>query len=562
MFVFSRFGARETRRAGFSRLPRVERSDLIRHMRALGPEGAAAARHDRYLVLPSRGPARTCIITDEISLQAAKRKGLLIVARARPRDFSAALQAILGPAMVREATLGMAMKWPGLSAIRRFRPLQALLWGLLGALLLLGAVLVPASLGMVITIVCGLFFLMRAALQLIAVRHAPAPMNAPLLKDAQLPVYTVLVPMFRERKVIGQLLQALRRLDYPAERLDIKLLLEADDDETGAALAEWVLPPNMEILVVPPGTPRTKPRALNYGLAFARGELVTIYDAEDVPHPAQLRVAASRFASLPDDVACLQVPLAWYNAHSSFFTRMIAIEYASHFNVVLPCLAGLGLPLPLGGTSNHFRIRALHAVGGWDPHNVTEDADLGLRLARFGWRTSVLPRVGTLEEACTTWRAWRHQRARWIKGWLQTFLVHQRAPTGLWRGGGARAFYTLYVLLGMGVFATLLHPFFIAWMAISLGRATLAETWMFHGGAHAALMIFALLVFITGYASALVCAIEGIRRTRQWHLLPWVPLLPAYWLLMSMAAWLALWDFIRMPHHWRKTEHGRELLFK
>ncbi|MCF6191856.1 MAG: glycosyltransferase, partial [Candidatus Hydrothermae bacterium] len=228
----------------------------------------------------------------------------------------------------------------------------------------------------------GLFYLAMAALHVSAAASRWRASVPPLLKDNALPVYTVLVPLYREAAVLGQLLQALARLDYPAERLDIKLLVEEDDEETLAALRGFVLPRHMEVLVVPRGAPRTKPRALNHGLACARGELLTIYDAEEVPHPGQLRVAASCFAVQGADMACLQAPLGWYNATSSFFSRMLAVYYAAHFHVILPWLHKLGLPLPLGGTSNHFRVAALREAGAWDPFNVTEDADLGLRLAR------------------------------------------------------------------------------------------------------------------------------------------------------------------------------------
>ena len=562
-------GIAEKRRSGpplrlpdHVRLPLMPRRELVRHLRTLSAADAEVARRERYLILPSSGLWRACVITDAASRRAAERKGLCVMGRARPADFSSALQEVFGPALARRAAWRLATERPALSAHVRLNRFQALLLALLAPILPVVVFLHPGALGAMVNVGFGLFFLLLASLHLTAARHVPRRLNAPLLKDARLPVYTVLVPLYREGRVIKQLLRALGRLDYPLEKLDIKLLLEADDAETRAALAEWVLPDHMEILTVPPGAPRTKPRALNYGLAYARGELVCILDAEDVPHPAQLRVAASMFSAMAEDVACLQAPLGWYNAESGFFSRMIAIEYASHFHVVLPCLAALGLPLPLGGTSNHFRIAALRAVGEWDPFNVTEDADLGLRLARHGWRTSVLPRVGTLEEACTTFRDWRNQRARWIKGWLQTFLVHQRSPRDLLRRAGPGAFYTLYAMLGAGVFAALLHPFFLGWFFLSLGDVANFASHPSHGLSRIWLLAFALVVFIAGYAAAFASAVAGIRRTRQWRLLPWLALLPFYWLLISLAAWQALWDFIHVPHHWRKTEHGRELLLK
>ena len=538
-------------------LPLMERAELARQMRTLCAADAEIARRKRYLILPSRGLWRGCVITDEASRRAAEAAGLHVMGRANPADFLAALQQVFGPQLARDAALKLARERPALSAHRRFSDGQAKLLAMLVPAMAGLLAFSPATFCALVNVCFGLLFLLLASLHFTAVRHKPRSLDAPLLHNAELPVYTILVPLYREARVVAQLLRALGRLNYPPERLDIKLLVEADDGETRDALAEWVLPEHMEILVVPAGAPRTKPRALNYGLAFARGELVTIFDAEDVPHPAQLRVAASMLAQAPENLACLQAPLAWYNADSSFFTRMIAIDYASHFHVVLPCLAALGLPLPLGGTSNHFRFRALRDVGGWDPFNVTEDADLGLRLARFGWQTGVLPRVGTLEEACTTYQGWRHQRARWIKGWLQTFLVHQRHPRDLLRRGGLKAFYTLHALLGSGVFAALLHPFFLGWVIMSLSSGPVPVTWQ-----QAWLLALSLVVLIAGHGAALAAAITGIRRTRQERLLPWLALLPFYWLLISLAAWQALVDFIRMPHHWRKTSHGHELLLR
>lgn len=540
-------------------LPSMGRAELAQHLRQLPDAEAVLARRYRYLPLPHSGLLRPCVVTDAASRRAALEHGCAPIARADRRDFSVALQKAFGERLAREAETALARKSPAFSARWRLTPAQARFFigaALIGLILL---ILRPAWVLMGLGTLAGLFFLLQASLHLVAARHRPDMPQLRLLPDDALPTYTVLVPLFRERAVLEQLLRALARLDYPAEKLDMKLLVEETDKDTREALKQFVLPRHMEVLVVPEGAPQTKPRALNYGLAFARGELVTIFDAEDVPHPAQLRVAASMFAQAPDNLACLQAPLSWYNAEASFFSRMLAVEYANHFTVILPLLAALKLPLPLGGTSNHFRRKALEEAGGWDPHNVTEDADLGLRLARMGWRTGVLPRVGTLEEACTTFRAWRHQRARWIKGWLQTLLVHQRAPRQMLREVGWRGLITLYALLGAGVFAALAHPLFLGVMLTAILRhitayhtpAGFMELWS---------VCLSLTVFVMGYIGACRCTLAGLARTGQWRLLPWLALLPFYWLLISSAAWLALWDFIRRPHQWRKTAHGHFLL--
>ncbi len=155
------------------------------------------------------------------------------------------------------------------------------------------------------------------------------------------------------------------------------------------ALRKHDLPPHFEVIVVPQGSPQTKPRALNYALQFCRGSLLTIYDAEDIPEPNQLREVARKFSGAGEKLACLQAQLSFYNPNENWLTRQFTAEYATLFGLILPALAAHNLPLPLGGTSNHFRTRNLRQIGGWDPYNVTEDADLGLRLARLGYRTGV-----------------------------------------------------------------------------------------------------------------------------------------------------------------------------
>lgn len=541
-------------------LPRMDRAQLEHHLRQLPDREATIVLRHRFLPLPHCGLLRPCVVTDDASWREAVRAGCVPIAKAATRDFSAALQEVFGENLARQAETGLLRKRPELSARWRLTRQQARFLAGCCAFLVALLAIAPGWGLAIFSVLAGLFFLLQASLQFVAARHSPEIPQARLLEDNELPTYTILVPLFRESEVLQQLLQALARLDYPPEKLDIKLLVEEADTQTREALNHYVLPEHMEVLVVPKGAPQTKPRALNHGLAFARGELVTIFDAEDVPHPAQLRMAASVFAEAPEDLACLQAPLSWYNADVGFFSRMLAIEYANHFTVILPLLAALGLPLPLGGTSNHFRRMALEQAGGWDPFNVTEDADIGLRLARLGWRTGVLPRVGTLEEACTTFRDWRHQRARWIKGWLQTLLVHQRSPRQLLREVGWRGMVTLYALLGAGVFASLAHPLFLGVMAVTIMNHLIGAPMTGSGFGEFWLCAFSTVVFMVGYAGALRCTFTGLLRTGQEQLLPWTALLPFYWLLISAAAWLALWDFIRRPHHWRKTAHGRFLL--
>jgi cellulose synthase/poly-beta-1,6-N-acetylglucosamine synthase-like glycosyltransferase len=401
----------------------------------------------------------------------------------------------------------------------------------------------------------SLLFLGTIVLRLAAsLLKNPVEPAAPLprIEDAALPVYTVIVALYREKRIAARLIDALTRIDYPQAKLDIKLVLEADDRETLEALGSVSLPGNMEVMIAPKGEPRTKPRALNVALPLARGRYTVIYDAEDVPDPGQLRLAAARFAQIPPGVACLQARLTIDNTDDSWLTRFFTIEYAALFDVINPGLAEIGSPIPLGGTSNHFRTSVLKDVHGWDAWNVTEDADLGLRLARLGHGVMDLP-SSTLEEAPSTLRAWMQQRTRWMKGFVQTSISHSRKPwttlsqLGIWR------FYAAIVLSMGSVLSALAYPLLTgillsAWWSgaswsVGLHWETAAYTW-------------SMTLFAFGAASMLIPACVALHRRRLWRLLPWVPLLPLYYVLVSLAAWRALWELAVAPFRWNKTSHG------
>ncbi len=251
--------------------------------------------------------------------------------------------------------------------------------------------------------------------------------------EADLPFYTIMIPAYREASVMGKLIDNVSRFDYPMHRLEVLLLVEQDDDETLEVLRDIEPGPSFKLVVVPPGEPRTKPKALNFGLTLARGEVIAVYDVEDTPDVLQLRRAAVALARFGPEVACIQAKLSYGNASQNFITRSFTIEYTMWYSFFLPGLSSMHAPIPLGGTSNHFRRAALRALGGWDPYNVTEDCDLGIRMFREGYDVKVLDSV-TLEEANSDFVNWVKQRSRWYKGYLQTFLIHLRSP----RRGNAR----------------------------------------------------------------------------------------------------------------------------
>jgi cellulose synthase/poly-beta-1,6-N-acetylglucosamine synthase-like glycosyltransferase len=339
--------------------------------------------------------------------------------------------------------------------------------------------------------------------------------------------------------------------DYPAEKLDVKFVLEADDHDTHAALLRLNLGPPFEIIIAPPIGPRTKPKALNIALPLARGIYTVVYDAEDKPEPDQLRRAIDAFRSGGSRLACVQASLTIDNTADNWLTAMFTANYAGQFDVFLRGLAALQLPFPLGGSSNHFRTAALRKAGGWDPHNVTEDADLGIRLARLGYKTTSIP-CSTYEEAPARFVPWLKQRTRWYKGWMQTWCVHMRRPNRLLRELGVAGVIAFQICFAANVMAALIHPFFMAGLAYTL--YALPTPWANIVIENAAPIFAASL--LSGYASTIIVDFIGLRR-RGLLRHAWVlALTPLHWLLLSLAAWRGLIQLIYDPQHWEKTEHG------
>ncbi|MEO0728899.1 MAG: glycosyltransferase [Pseudomonadota bacterium] len=425
---------------------------------------------------------------------------------------------------------------------------------MVGALFLNPGMTVAVGLAFVSAIFLLVIVLRWTALWMLVARVVPARVRP--VADADLPTYAVLVPMFREGAIARDTIASLARLDYPSDRVEILLVCEADDVETLGAIVAVPLPPQFRLVLVPPSEPRTKPKALNYALATTQAELIVIYDAEDMPNPSQLRQAAAIFAQRGARLACLQARLNVYNRQENWLTRQFTIEYTALFDGLLPALRRLGLPLPLGGTSNHFRRAVLLRVGAWDPFNVTEDADLGIRLDRFGYDIDVL-RATTFEEAPAEHRAWIKQRTRWMLGWMQTVIVHTRRPgrlvreLGPWRSIGL-------LLLAVGLIATvLLHPVVYLSLLFQLGH----EAPFGSGGSTFEIAIWTLagLNFILGVGSAIGVAAAGLAGRGYWRLFLSLPLMPLYWLLTSYAGWRALLQLAmrrrKKPIMWEKTPH-------
>ncbi len=536
-------------------LPLLSRGDLEDTLRRLPPQ--AIRRVLRHGVVPVAWQPDHVhyAICGPKGVGYARRHGLPVVARIASVDFHRGVRRVWGRKILAKATHGLSVTRPKFSARKRVTLAQGAAFLILTLCLALSSAYVPAStMWVAASAALGLFFLSVIALRLCCLFSLPAARADRLEnpEDADLPTYSILVPVFRETSVLSQLLRGLSCLNYPVEKLEIKIIVEEFDTNLRRALEKFDLPPHIEIIVVPQGRPQTKPRALNYALQFCHGSLLTIYDAEDVPEPNQLREVAREFLNAGDRLACLQAQLTAYNPNENWLTRQFTAEYATLFGLILPALAARRLPLTLGGTSNHFRTHILRKIGGWDAHNVTEDADLGLRLARLGFRTGVAQSL-TYEEANTQLGNWLGQRARWLKGFMQTWLVHMRNPVRTASELGPTGFWTLQALTAGIFFSALFHPFLMAltvWLFV-VDPFQVSVTTMLN-----------LEVFVLGYGVAMLA---GAKALRQRGLEGWwftIASMPIYWLLMSIAAWMALWQLIFTPFKWNKTEHGLSKLQK
>jgi hypothetical protein len=476
---------------------------------------------------------------------------------AAPRALEALSRRVYAAEQAALARTALLARFPGESAARVLSPGQRWVFGAAAVALVVGLLLDPATTAAVVLAAAAVVVAVVTAARLWlgfsalgrgeAVTVSPADLAA--LEERALPTYTVLVPLLREGPLVPRLLAALAALDYPRHRLDVRLLVEADDAETLTALRCSELPPHVTLVEVPLGAPRTKPRALAYGLLHARGQRLVVFDAEDRPDADQLRKAVAAFARAPRRVACLQARLATYNGDRSVLTRWFDADYAVQFDLLLPALARRGAPLPLGGTSNHFVTERLVEVGGWDPFNVTEDADLGLRLHKAGLRTAVLESA-TLEEAPVMPGTWVRQRTRWSKGHLQTLLVQTRHPARLVRRLGIRG--TLGFLATVGsVLVPLLAPVF--WLLTTLWFLTTPD-WL-HDVFPGPVFHLAAVALLAGTVGAILLAVGGMLQRGLFGGVRHALLVPLAWGLVALATWRAVAQLPARAHEWEKTDH-------
>ncbi|RNF36133.1 glycosyltransferase [Paracoccus methylarcula] len=436
------------------------------------------------------------------------------------------------------------------------------------AVLALGFWQAPRSALTALTIICTLGLLAQTGLKLIcfitALRSAREERRRgrfPAAHDTgdrqqppPLPTISVLVPLFQEGDVARALVARLSRIRYPRELMDILMVVETGDKITRDALSTACLPRWIRVIEVPDGPIRTKPRALNYALNFCKGSIVGIWDAEDQPDPDQLHRIARHFRDAPRKLGCVQGVLDYYNPRSNWLARCFTIEYAAWFRVMLPAIARLGLVLPLGGTTCFFRREALEDVDAWDAWNVTEDADLGVRLARRGWRTEMIDTT-TEEEANCRPLPWIRQRSRWLKGFAMTWGVHMRSPWRLWRDLGTWRFIGFQVQFLVMLTQYLLAPAIWGFWLLCLGLSyPLQEPLQAMFGASA---IPLLLGFLLGSEMLnIAVGMFAVRKHTHRHLRPWVLTMQVYFPLGCIAAWKAFHELLRRPFYWDKTAHG------
>lgn len=475
-------------------------------------------------------------------------------------DFTKLLQHLWNQDIADQAIYGLFFRHPEQSAVKVFTVGQVIFLGTLIYVSLIWLYFQPvsfiATLFGFIQAIFSILVLFKTILSLVGARYE---MYEPItseevasISEAELPVYTILVPVYKEPEVIGHLIEALKKMDYPQNKLDIILLLEEDDRITLEAAKRAKPPGNWRFIVVPHAVPKTKPKACNYGLFFARGKYLTIYDAEDVPEPDQLKKAVIGFKKQGPSCVCLQAALNYFNANENFITRMFTLEYSYWFDYLLPGLDRLRLPIPLGGTSNHFKTDFLKLLGGWDPFNVTEDADLGVRASAHNMTVGVINST-TYEEANSRYWNWVRQRSRWIKGYMQTALVYNRHPFKMIKTLGLKQWLSFQLFVGGTPFLFLSVPvvwsIFIYWL--------FTQTKLLDPFFPPLLVYWGLFNLLWGNFLGIYLNMIAVFRRKLHYLMPYSLLNPFYWLCFhSIAAYKALWQLFFKPFYWEKTEHG------
>lgn len=466
---------------------------------------------------------------------------------------------LIGEKYVKSAVFELMKRDPDSSAVVTFSSSQLVFIFVIIGMVAVGLVLSFKNTSIIINVIISSFFLVAIIFKLFLalvgsrfeLHQAVTKEELKLVIDDDLPIYTILLPVYKEDKLIKKLIWNLQAIDYPRHKLDVKLLIEEDDDKTLNAVRNLDFPAIFEVIVVPFHMPKTKPKACNYGLHFARGKYLTIYDAEDIPDTDQLKKVVSLFGKLPSEYICIQSALNYFNRNENFLTRMFTLEYSYWFDYMLPGLDTLDIPIPLGGTSNHFKLQELVDLGAWDPFNVTEDADLGVRAYAKGHKIAIINST-TYEEANNEPFNWIRQRSRWIKGYMQTYLVHMRDPAMLIKKIGWKGFLGFNFFIGATPVIFLVYPllltFFICYIIFDLSSIrTLFPDWVLF------MSIFNLMV---GNILMIYVNMMAVFKRRYYELILFAIANPIYWLMHSISAYKGLYQLITNPFYWEKTNHG------
>jgi hypothetical protein len=478
---------------------------------------------------------------------------------ATQRDIILMMKRFLSDKMLNQSVNGLFYRSPEESALRVFTPAQVI-FALISALLLtFGIFYYPETTFIIVVYLFNFFFLASVLYKFVISIFGSFREEKVFISDQEienidektLPIYTVLVPVYKECKVIEKLIKAFKNLDYPQSKLNILFLFEEDDKSTLKKAKKEDPPDNWQFIIVPTSSPKTKPKACNYGLKHAAGKYLTIYDAEDIPEADQLKKAHLAFEKSGENFICFQAALNYFNKDENLLTKLFTIEYSYWFDYILPGLDLLKLPIPLGGTSNHFKTDKLRELGGWDPFNVTEDADLGIRANARGYRVGILNST-TFEEANNNFLNWIRQRSRWLKGYMQTFLVHNRHPIKFIKEVGFKGWLTLQIFIGGTVITHLVAPFFWFLFLLWLISGFTAFSELFNN----TLIYISLLNLLFGNFLGIYLSTIAVFKRKYYDIIYYSLLDPFYNILKSIAAWKAFGQLFIKPFYWEKTEHG------
>jgi glycosyltransferase XagB len=506
--------------------------------------------------------------TDFINIRKIEEKfsaKVTVIHVADDLDIIKALHMVYGQKFLHQSVFSLYEKDPESCAIETFTFKQVIFLGLASLFFLVVVYFEPIKSILTLNLALNIILFISIAFKFfLTIAGAKTELETKVKKkeiqaisDDELPIYTILLPVFKESEVIYKLAWNLRSLDYPLEKLDVKILIESDDEVTLNAVRDMQFPCIFEPVIIPYGMPKTKPKACNYGLYFSKGKYLTIYDAEDIPDSDQLKKVYALFKKLPENYVVIQCALNYFNKSENFLTRMFTLEYSYWFDYMLPGLDRLNIPIPLGGTSNHFKFDKLMELGGWDGFNVTEDADLGLRAYAKEYKVTVLEST-TFEEANNDFFNWIRQRSRWIKGYMQTYLVHMRHPIELFKKVGWKGFFGFQFFIGGTFFTFLVYPLLLLTLIFYMLFESPWITLFFPDW----LVIIAIINFTAGNLLMIYANMIAIFKRRSYSLLLFSIANPVYWLMHSISAYKGLHQLIVKPFYWEKTNHGLTKMHK